>query len=763
MISILKSLSIFNSEYFYSDSENEVFCEIASFFQHFQQCLHLFCESNLLNRMKTVLYDIVSTWFDDQSKFISLREFGIVLTNAFFSFVFDTMFSSDFRVFALESTSESTEKLSACRHCKQTFNFKKIFRQHKREQHAKKSVVNLHFSINAVKSTCESIEILTVNSSFSVSLVVQSNTLFLLASLDIFNSNRLHQDLEKRRFNQVVIFIQHLQHCQQLYCESKVLEWVKVIFYDFVDIWFGNQSSFISLHDFDIVLTKAFLFNESVMIQSILISQKQQKLKITFEVSKIVKRDECKKIFKAEQTVKSTSTLQDIDIFDSTLASDEFEFDLYKEATSFLQHFQQSRIQYRKSDLLNLLSKCFCDFAFEWFKTQFEFISLKRFSRILSKTFPEAFLRRISLRSSNLQSSTFDVISEFIENLSNHEIIFVQVICKICKQSFNFNKKLYDHIRNHEALKFVKNSHFSINALNLVCEIMKKSAIINSLISLEASAASATSQKQIIEFAVFFETVNSLKCSNFQFLALEIVSIWMKKKSFQCFIISSQSSIQNDVEIDVQKFSIISSFFRFHTFKSICKADEKSAIKDVTILFVSHKLRISDQKVDVQKHSIVNSFFLIDTIKTTCKVAKKSAIVSIAKFSKFIFEERAKFRIRTVYLFSELKASRLNFSLNTFVTISKTVKNSSIQKIAHIQAMCMQCEQNFDFNKKFFEHISEHKTLKSVKSLSFLINTAKSICETMKRSAIACSFFSQKSSNFSATSRKLVTDTRVFL
>ena len=63
---------------------------------------------------------------------------------------------------------------------------------------------------------------------------------------------------------------------------------MKVILYDFVDVWFENQSKFISLHDFDIVLTKAFSFNEFVMIQSILISsessilsaQKYQKIDV---------------------------------------------------------------------------------------------------------------------------------------------------------------------------------------------------------------------------------------------------------------------------------------------------------------------------------------------------------------------------------------------------------------------------------------------------------------------------------------------------
>ena len=201
MISIFKNLNIFNSEYFYSDSENEVFCEIANFLQHFQQCLYLFCESNLLNRIKTILYDIVNKWFDDQSKFISLREFDIILTNAFSFSVFNIMFSSNFRMFAFEFTSESTKRSTTCKHCDEIFNFKKSFREHKREQHAKKFVVNSRFLIDAVKLTCESMKISTINSSFSVSFAIQSKQMFelftffellLFAFFDTFNSTRFH-------------------------------------------------------------------------------------------------------------------------------------------------------------------------------------------------------------------------------------------------------------------------------------------------------------------------------------------------------------------------------------------------------------------------------------------------------------------------------------------------------------------------------------------------------------------------------------------
>ena len=102
-------------------------------------------------------------------------------------------------------------------------------------------------------------------------------------------------------------------------------------------------------------LTKAFSSQEQRELK--LIAQKRAKRK----ARKIAERAELKII----ETTKQTSKLQNIDIFDSTLASDRFEFDLYNEIAIFLQHLQQCQHQYRKSDLLSLLSKCLCDLASE--------------------------------------------------------------------------------------------------------------------------------------------------------------------------------------------------------------------------------------------------------------------------------------------------------------------------------------------------------------------------------------------------------------
>ena len=172
----------------------------------------------------------------------------------------------------------------------------------------------------------------------------------------------------------------------------------------------------------------------------------------------------------------------------------------------------------------------------------------------------------------------------------------------------------------------------------------------------------------------------------------------------------------------------------------------------MTTLFVSHELQTFDQKVDVQKHSIVNSFLLIDTVKSTCKVAEKSTTVSIAKFSKFISKERAESRIRIAYLFAKLKASHLNLSLNTFVIILETMKNTSIQEVACVRTLCKSCKQNFNFNKKFFEHINEHETLKRINTI--IVTFSQFVSSK-------CSNFQLRALNFASKSKKSILIQRI--
>ena len=612
---------------------------------------------------------------------------------------------------------------------------------------------------------------------------------------EIFNSTFSYDWFEDELFNQIANFLQHFQQCLHLYCESKLLDLLIIVLADFVNAWFDDQSKFISLHDFDIVLTKTFSSSKSVMIQSTL----------KFEVSKF------KKTSKTEQIVKSTSTLQNIDIFDSTLTFDEFEFDLYKEVASFLQYLQQCQHLYRKSDLLNLLSKCLCDFAFEWFKTQSEFISLKRFNRVLTKAFSKTFLRRVSSRNSNLQINTLDDISESMKNASNQQI--VQMNCKICKQNFNFNEKLYEHIRKHEALKLVKNSSLSINAVNLVCEIEKRS-----FASQKSHDSFTRSQKSIFESAVAFEAVTLLKRSTLQSLALETTSESTKrlsacrhcKQTFNFkkmlrqhkreqhakrFVVNSHllidvikstcesikistinSSFFASFAIQSKQMSefftffesIVSfknSFFTNSTFETICQFSEKSAV--TLLLFASLDIFNSIQShQNLEKRRFNQIVIFIQHLQQCQHLYCESKLLEWMKviFCDFVdiwFENQSNFiflhdfdivltKTFSTFIFTHVSFASFAKSRNSIFKSTATFKSIILLKRSNLllftlkieskstkrSTTCRHCKQTFKFKKKFRKHKREQHAKKFVINSSFRSYALKSICKAKKKSTV---------------------------
>ena len=681
------------------------------------------------------MYDVVNKWFDNQSKFISLHDFDIVLAKVFSS--------SKFTTIQLISLTYKQQKLKA-------------------------AISSLSFNFDLYD---------------------------LLRDIDLFDSSLKHSDSNLRQFNETSNFLRNLQHCQHLYRYRKthLLLFLFNCLNDSIFKWLQKQSHFDNLHIFSTTLTNVF-------------SSQQQRREA--RARKRANRKVAKKIV---EDAKSTSKLQNIDIFDST-SCNESEFELYSEVANFLQSLQQCQHQYRKSDLLNLLSKCLCDLASEWFKTQSEFISLKRFNRILAKTFSEASLRRASSRSSNLQLCTLVAISKSMKNASDQQV--VQTICKLCKQSFNFNEKLYEHIRNHEVLKLVKNSHLSINAVSLICEIEKKSSITH-----VSSVSSARSQNSIFESATAFRSIILLKRLILSSLTLETVSKSMKSTSMQCMFASSSSHVSQIQKFDVQDSSTVNSLllidtikltcevakksttcrhckqtFKFkellrkhkreqhakkfvinssllsHALNSMCKEEEKSAVKNVTTLSASQELQISaqkHQKIDVQKHSAISSSLSINTVKSTCESEEKSASACSSSSQKSsIFSATSRNLVTDTRISLRSVSSKdSNLSIATLKITSERVKNASIQRIVCVRTICKRCKQNFNFNNKLHEHIRQHHARKSIisKSSDLRVFASESLCNIIEKSAVSCSFTSRfASSIFSATSTQILWRTRIF-
>ena len=80
----------FNSIVINDDSKWNIFSEFTNILQRFQQFQFLHRKSNLFNLLHDCLMNFVLNWFKNQSKFISLHDFDIVFTKAFFSCEFAT-------------------------------------------------------------------------------------------------------------------------------------------------------------------------------------------------------------------------------------------------------------------------------------------------------------------------------------------------------------------------------------------------------------------------------------------------------------------------------------------------------------------------------------------------------------------------------------------------------------------------------------------------------------------------------------------------
>ena len=146
--------------------------------------------------------------------------------------------------------------------------------------------------------------------------------------IDLFNSSLSCSDSEIRQFNDVTSFLRNFEHCQKLYRyrKTKLLEYMLWVLNDFVWKWYKKQTHFNFLSRFNMILTKTFFSQKQRELKTIIQKKKKRKIR------KIAKRTELKII----KTTKLTSKFQNIDIFDSTLIFDKFEFDLYREIANFL-------------------------------------------------------------------------------------------------------------------------------------------------------------------------------------------------------------------------------------------------------------------------------------------------------------------------------------------------------------------------------------------------------------------------------------------
>ena len=302
-------------------------------------------------------------------------------------------------------------------------------------------------------------------------------------NIDIFDSTLT---CENRRFSEIAKFLQHLQQCQYLYRESNLFVLLLICLWNSVfDIWYDRQS----------------IMNSASLCEWIDI------LRIDFAAVAFAKsKVNCSKII----CMRCDSN-----------------FNFKKKFREHVREQHAKKSVNNSSFSIDTVNST-CDIEKKSFITLVESLIFVTSRNLTSDT--KTFLQSVSSKCSSFQLRAFNSASKSMKSASNQEITCAQMICKFCKQNFNFNKKLYEHIRNHEVSKLVKDSHLSINAINWVCEAMKMSIIACSSASQKFNISIASS-RQISESTLIFGAVISIKISHFSSRASETVSESMKNTS----------------------------------------------------------------------------------------------------------------------------------------------------------------------------------------------------------------------------------------
>ena len=461
---------------------------------------------------------------------------------------------SNLSLSTLKTESKSAKKSATCRHCKQTFKFKDFFRKHKREQHAKKSVINSSLLSHALNLVCEAKKKSAIN-----------DVIALSASSQIFVQKSQKIDIQKHSIVNSLLLINTVKSTYEVAEKSTIASIAK--------------ASKITSIQKEIELTR----QKIQKVEILKIKQRLNELRERRTQREIKQKTQKQTEMIEQKTQKKVarfiSTFRDIDIFDSTLIRDIQKFEWYSQVTNFLQHLEQCQHQYWKSDVLALLFKCLREFSHAWFKKQI-FIFLQNFDKNLVNAFfisieseaiqstssffsheslifttsrnltsdTETSLQSVSSKLSSFQLRVFNSASKSMKNASIQRIVCARTICKRCNQIFNFNNKFHEHIRQHHARKSVisKSSDLRVLALESTYKIVEKSTVICSSASHASSISFATSQSQIFSTTESSRSI-SFSDSHFSIATLKITSKLMKKLSINCSITFSFSSFRISV------------------------------------------------------------------------------------------------------------------------------------------------------------------------------------------------------------------------
>ena len=323
---------------------------------------------------------------------------------------------------------------------------------------------------------------------------------------------------------------------------------------------------------------------------SLVLQLETTRLEISKVIVEIVKRIELKTLkvkklveFETLKTSKLISVVVDIEYFDSTFLCDIQEFDLHHESTSFCQHLQNIRINYREEELFSLLFECFRDSALIWYRQQNELEieivkkNLSEWLEVLIIAFSTKFSKIeifFSVSSVSRFSSQyhfclncFAFFSFLIRLLQHNQSICKKVVCKHCEKIFESNNKFHEHVRQHHAKKIVNASRRNFNREKdkISSTISTISQTISSIIS------STTTSKFSISRSITFSELSKNASLIFSSISLETSTSMFRKSiissmrsRFSLFTLKRISKLAKTASVNCSliSFATFSSWFR---------------------------------------------------------------------------------------------------------------------------------------------------------------------------------------------------------
>ena len=581
---------LFDSRLPQDDSEFEVFCEATGILQRLQQLQHQHRESDLLDLLIGCLWGPALDWFKNQPDFTSLHEFGIALTNAFPPKQDNSSSLSTLTPKSTRETSESSadssalsreqQKLEAstsnrCQWCQLDYETYIIHRFQypscaARTQQAYESALQFLEEEACETFECSADSALATPSASQEPQEQQESNALKIAKKTKFNAIKnakrakskalkakeaakpapTVQDVgifdptptcEDRRFSDAAEFLQHLQHCQRLYRESDLLILLPTCLGGAAfDIWYNKQD----------VMTSASL---SEWIEAL-----RTEFAIFAKSASAVACMRCDSSFNSKEKLRKHVREQHAKKFvnSSSLSDDTAKSVCETEENSAVIEAPALQAPH--------------------------FLHTAPRNQVASET--------ASPKSSSLLTEEPKVVSEFMENASNQEATDTRTTCKLCKQSLNSNRELYEHIRNHEVLEPAKDSYLSINAVSLTCKTMEKSAVtdVPAEPARQELDTSAATPRHKSESVMTPGAVNPPKDSHLMPSTPKTVSELIENTPTQCSSASPRSSpsaafvtspeqILEPSENQAQKPSVVSSPFSNDIAESVCEIQKNSA------------------------------------------------------------------------------------------------------------------------------------------------------------------------------------------